>query len=153
VHHVAIHTRNMQRMLDFYTKALGFRPVAEFQWDDDAQIDEIIDLDRSAARAVMLNAGNVHVELFEYTRPAAREAEPLRPSDHGYTHFCLEVTDIEAEWERLSKSGMTFRRRPIDMGDVKAIYGKDPDGNIIELQQIFPADHEFAFDRLNLAKA
>jgi len=151
VHHLAIHARDIERMIDFYTGAFGFRLVSRFEWDGDKPIDDIVGLEGSAARAAMLNAGNVHIELFEYSKPDARDAEPLRPSDRGYTHFCLEVTDIEAEWERLSKLGMDFRRRPVDLGEVKAIYGKDPEGNIIEVQQILPSDHEFAFDRLNLA--
>ena len=153
VHHVAIHARDIEAMIAFYTEALGFRLAARFEWGDDELIDDIVGLKGSAAKAAMLNAGNVHIEVFEYARPAPPEAEPLRPCDRGYTHFCLEVTDIEAEWERLSRLGLTFRRRPVDLGDVKAIYGKDPEGNIIEIQQILPADHEFAFDRLRLPPA
>ena len=61
----------------------------------------------------------------------------LQPFDKGYTHFCVDVTDIEQEYERLKGLGMTFSQPgPIDVGHVKSIYGRDPEGNLIEI----PAD-------------
>src|SRR3546814_5850668 len=64
----------------------------------------------------------------------------LDPYDKGYTHFCVDATDIELEYERLKKIGMTFSQPgPIDVGHVKSIYGRDPEGNLIETQQT--ADH------------
>ena len=55
------------------------------------------------------------------------------PSDLGYPHFALEVKDVEAEHKRLSEAGMSFVGPPVDVGSQKAVYGRDPFGNIIEL--------------------
>jgi catechol 2,3-dioxygenase-like lactoylglutathione lyase family enzyme len=105
-------------------------------WRDNPVIDRVIGLEGSAARTVMLKAGNCYLEVFEYAQPAARDGAPLRPCDRGYTHFALDVTDIEQEYDRLAAAGMEFMHdRPGDFGDIKAVYGKDPDGNIIEIQQ------------------
>jgi hypothetical protein len=43
---------------------------------------------------------------------------------------------------------MTFNdRKPVDMGHVKTLYGRDPEGNVIELQQT--AQHcDFRLDKL-----
>ncbi len=47
-----------------------------------------------------------------------------------------DVTDIEMEFERLRTVGMTFGEpSPLDVGHVKSIYGRDPEGNVIEIQQ------------------
>lgn len=137
VHHFAVNVRDFERMLRFYNQAFSFVPCrGEFNWKDEPRIDHIIDVPNSAARSVMLKAGNCYIELFEYTAPPPESARPLRPYDRGYTHLCVETNDMESDIERLRKCGMTFTDREfIEMNDVKAIYGYDPEGNIIELQQ------------------
>jgi catechol 2,3-dioxygenase-like lactoylglutathione lyase family enzyme len=140
IHHVAIHTPNFDKMLKFYQDAFGFAPNApESAWKDSPLLDTTIDVKGSASRVVLLKAGTCYLELFEYSAPKGRTDGPLRPFDHGYTHFCVAVTDINAECERLKMLGMTFPAAPQDLGEIVAIYGKDPDGNIIELTEAQPS--------------
>lgn len=147
VHHFAIHVHDMDRMLRFYKEAFGFEVVGEpFSWADDEFIDRIVDVKNSAARGAMLRAGTCYIEMFQYRAPQPTVSQPLQPYDKGYTHFCVDVTEIEQEFERLKGLGMTFSQpAPIDVGHVKSIYGRDPEGNLIELQQTqtscdFPLD-------------
>jgi catechol 2,3-dioxygenase-like lactoylglutathione lyase family enzyme len=142
IHHVTVHVRDLDRMKQFYIDAFGFESLGyDASWANNPDIDEIVDVPGSAARSIMLSAGNCYLEIFQYNAPAPDDAmRPRKPYEHGYTHFCVDVTDIEAEVERLSKLGMSFTRRggqgkPIDVGIVKAIYGQDPEGNLIELQE------------------
>jgi catechol 2,3-dioxygenase-like lactoylglutathione lyase family enzyme len=156
IHHVAIHVRDLDRMIRFYRDAFGFNPISDdFTWADSPQIDEIVGLPNSSARNVMLRAGNCYIELFQYLAPPPGSSQPLNPQDHGYTHFCVDVTDAPAEVERLAKLGMTFDRphgpgQAVDVGFVKAIYGRDPEGNIIEIQE---TSEDCLFDHHNLPKA
>jgi catechol 2,3-dioxygenase-like lactoylglutathione lyase family enzyme len=142
VHHVAISTPDLDRLAAFYIDVCGFEPVMTTSWENRPIIDRIIGLDRSAARQVMLRAGNAYLELFEYSSPMGTPADPDRnPSTHGYTHFCLDVTDIDAEYQRLRAAGMQFHSPPpttdeLGGSGLRAIYGRDPDGNIVELQEI-----------------
>lgn len=149
IHHIALNTPNFDRMLAFYRDLLGFQPVIdEVRWADAELADRAVGLKDSVARTVMLKAGTCYLELFEYSAPAPRPGEPLRPCDHGYTHFCLDVTDIRAEYARLSAGGMRFAHtEPVDFGTVRAVYGKDPDGNIVEIQET-DTDHAFALEQL-----
>jgi catechol 2,3-dioxygenase-like lactoylglutathione lyase family enzyme len=155
IHHVAISTPNLDRLAAFYTDVIGFTPVMETAWADRPLVDRMIGgYDRSAARQVMLQAGNAHLELFEYSSPTPTPANPDRtPADHGYTHFCLDVVDIDAEYERLSAHGVTFNSAPPtvqEMGGVarlRAIYGREPDGNIIELQEVLDTSIPFALEQ------
>jgi catechol 2,3-dioxygenase-like lactoylglutathione lyase family enzyme len=137
IHHVAVHVRDMDRMLRFYKAAFGFEVVGEaFEWRDSDFIDRIVDVPKSAARGAMLRAGTCYMEIFQYAEPAPNVTRALQPFDKGYTHFCVDCTDIEQEYERLRALGMTFSQPgPIDVGHVKSIYGRDPEGNYIELQQ------------------
>ncbi len=142
IHHVAICTPDLDRLAAFYTDVIGFREVMNTSWSDRAIIDRIIDLPGSAARQIMLQAGNAYLELFEYHSPPPRSADPDRtPASHGYTHLCLDVVDIDAEYDRLSANGMTFHSPPptseeLGNGRLRAIYGRDPDDNIVELQEV-----------------
>lgn len=149
IHHVAVHVRDLDRMLKFYNEAFGFELVGEeFGWKDDEFLDRIVDVPGSAARGAMLRAGYCYMELFQYSAPEPESTRPLQPYDKGYTHFCVDVTDIDSEFERLKKVGMTFNEpAPIDVGHVKTIYGRDPEGNLIEIQQT--AEHcDFRMDKL-----
>lgn len=147
IHHAAISTGNLERMLAFYRDLLGFRVLFDFAWPAGTSVaDRITGLEQSAARAVMLHAGNAVIELFEYTSPVPRPGDPRRPvCDHGITHICLDVTDLDAEYARLSAAGMTFHCPPQDLGmDLRTTYGRDPDGNVIELQEVLSADSPIA---------
>lgn len=137
IHHVAVHVHDLDRMIRFYKDAFGFEIVGEaFSWSNDAFIDKIVDVPGSTARGAMLRAGTCYLEMFQYTAPQPNSDQPLQPYDKGYTHFCVDATDIENEYARLKDLGMTFSQAaPIDVGHVKTIYGRDPEGNLIEIQQ------------------
>lgn len=137
IHHFAINVHNFDRMVQFYRDAFGFEVVGEpFEWQNDEFIDKIVDVPGSAAKGAMLRAGTCYFEIFQYSEPQPESDSPLNPYDKGYTHFCVDVTDIEEEYERLKGLGMTFSQpAPIDVGHVKSIYGRDPEGNLIEIQQ------------------
>ena len=137
INHVGISTPDIERLGRFYTELLGFEEVFRLNWEvGDKALDSITGLRDSSARIMMLRAGNACVELFEYATPPPRPGDPDRPvCDHGVTHICLEVTDIEAEYERLCAAGMRFHCAPQAVGDLLATYGRDPDGNVVELLQ------------------
>lgn len=157
IHHVSIHVRDLDAMARFYCEAFGFEDTGfRGGWEVSPEIDEIVGVYGSSAASRMLIAGNCYLELFHYTRPdPVDSAAPCEPYRNGYTHFCVDVTDIEAEAERLASLGMTFDRphgqaKPVDVGIVKAIYGRDPEGNLIELQETAPGCD---FDVRHLPKA
>lgn len=152
IHHVSIHCRDLDRMMRFYEQAFGFELVGEaFEWANEPVLDALIDVPGSAARGAMMRAGSCYIEMFEFAAPAPASSEPLSPFDKGYTHFCIDCTDIDEEYARLLGLGMTFGApAPIDMGHVKSVYGRDPEGNVIELQET-AAHCDFRLDKLPIA--
>ena len=68
-----------------------------------------------------------------------RSPNPLNRCDHGITHICLDVADIDAEYEWLKSAGMTLHCPPQGMGGLRATYGRDPDGNVVELFEVTDA--------------
>ncbi len=145
IHHTAISTPDADRLLAFYRDVLGFRVVWDTAWTDDARLDRILELPDSAGRVVMLRAANALLELFEFVRPRPTPQSADRPvCDHGVTHIALDVTDIDAEYRRLRDAGMRFHAPPVLMDGfaVRTTYGRDPDGNVIELQEILDPDSD-----------
>jgi catechol 2,3-dioxygenase-like lactoylglutathione lyase family enzyme len=142
VHHVAISTRNLTRLREFYCGVLGFEPVMEAEWkpgtEEGARADHAINLKNSAAKAAMVKKGDVIMELFEYSSP---EPKPIpsdwKVCDHGYTHIALLVDDLDGEYERLKKAGMTFHAPPGEgVSGMRGLYGHDPEGHVIEILEI-----------------
>ena len=136
VHHTSITTADRDRLVAFYRDLLGFEVVSESEWSGgNPAADTIFGLKDSAVRMAMLRASNAYLEIFEFARPEGRPADPDRPvCDLGVTHICLCVSDIQAEYARLSAAGMRFHCPPQAAGAVgAATYGRDPDGNIVEL--------------------
>jgi catechol 2,3-dioxygenase-like lactoylglutathione lyase family enzyme len=142
LHHASITTKNLDRLREFYCSQFGFVEVLASEWaGDNPTADAIFGLPGSAVRMVMLRADNAFLELFEFAHPQGRAGDPLRPvCDAGYTHICIAVDDIDADYARLTAAGMTFNCPPQNArGLGRATYGRDPDGNLVELIQLDPA--------------
>lgn len=147
-HHVAIATRDLERLSRFYCEQFGLKVLYRGAWQPgNVGLDAMVGLQASSADLVVLSAGGFHLEIFQYHTPAGREADANRPvCDSGITHFCMQVADIDGEYARLSRAGMRFHcpPAPANAGQRhRATYGRDPDGNVIELIEILAADHPF----------
>ncbi len=93
IHHTAISTGDFERSLRFYRDLLGFEVVYSSSWEKGTETtDRIVGLKDSAARIAMLKAGNACIELFQYSSPTPKPAEPMRPvCDHGITRGAQEL--------------------------------------------------------------
>lgn len=137
LHHTAISTPNIERAKTFYCELLGFELFKEFSWQQgDIVADRILGVSDTAAKAALLRHGNSYLELFQFLSPEQPEISTQRRPTHkqGITHICLQVDDIVSEYERLREAGMEFHCEPQDLDtDAPCTYGRDPDGNVIEL--------------------
>jgi len=134
-HHAAISTPNLERCIDFYTRVIGGEVAWTFGWPQGTpEADEVTGLENSATNAAMLKIGETFLEVFEFSAPVAEPRRSMRPvNQHGITHICLEVEDIQAEYERLKAAGMAFNCAPKTQDGSSMVYGRDPDGNVLEL--------------------
>jgi catechol 2,3-dioxygenase-like lactoylglutathione lyase family enzyme len=134
-HHAAISTPDLARSVRFYCDLFGCTVEREFGWPAGIpEADALTGLRNSAARAVMLKLHDSFLEIFEFSSPTPQPGNPDRPAcDHGITHICLAVQDSQAEYARLKAAGMRFHAPPQAQDGGFVTYGRDPDGNIVEL--------------------
>ncbi len=134
-HHAAISTPDLDAFLAFYCDVLGCEVAWTFGWEAGSdEADAVTDLRGSAARAAMLKLGDSHLEVFEFSAPAAAGQNGERQAnEHGLSHICLQVADIHSEYKRLKKAGMRFHCPPQAQDTGFVTYARDPDGNIVEL--------------------
>lgn len=142
VHHCSISTPDRDRLVRFYTDLIGAELVFSFGWEKgSAEPDTIVGLRDTSAVVAHLRLGNCMIEIQEYRSPVGRSREGDRPvNDHGLSHLCLDVVDLDAEFDRLRVAGVKFQSSPVQVDYVKAVYTRDPDGNILELQEILDPD-------------
>lgn len=139
VNHVALSVPNMDQALAFYCDLLGFRKLSEAGWTAGTEsADRILAVENTSARVCHIGMPNLLMELFEFGNCKPEAQNPRRPVvDHGITHICLAVTDLDDEYARLRAAGMEFHSAPTEVGipDVRTVYGRDPFGNVVEFEE------------------
>lgn len=150
-HHVGISTADLDRSVAFYCDLFGFQKVFDFQWSPGvAAFDRMMALRGTAARVAMLRTGSSFLEIFEFAVPRPPPQDPNQPvSDYGFNHICIAVDDAAAECRRLETLGLRLHCSPIKSElPVTGTYGRDPDGNVIEILEICDPRHPFNFPAL-----
>jgi glyoxylase I family protein len=137
MNHVGISVTNLERALAFYQEMFRMEVLGQSAFDGEPY-EQVLALSGATGKAALLRSadGNFQLELFEFDYPQPSCSDPNRPvCDHGITHFCIEVADIEREYERLRLAGTRFHCPPVIFPRTgnKATYGRDPDGNVFEL--------------------
>jgi len=151
IHHVSIAVSDLDAMLGFYRDLIGLsvRNIASVERTG-PEFQAVVGMADAAFRGAWLRAGNVEIEFFQYTHPVGRPVEPRPACDAGIRHLCFDVTDIQAEHARLRAAGVVFLSEPqyLNAG-VWSVYARDPEGNIVELQEILP---DSAMERISTFK-
>lgn len=122
VHHIAIICTDYQRSLEFYTKVLGLRIMAEHYRKERQSHKTDLALDNSYV-----------VELFSFPNPPHRLS---RPEATGLRHLAFEVDNVEEALIELDGKGIRHEDIRIDeFSGKKFAFLEDPDGLPIELYE------------------
>lgn len=134
--HVSVTTPDLDRAVAFYEALTGATARRSGRLGPNPKIDHLTRLDGAVVSGAWLQVGNLQLELWQYHEPASRGVDRDRAlSDPGYSHFAFEVDDLRGERERAERLGMEFQGEPVSTAGMTATYGRDPDGNVIELIQ------------------
>jgi catechol 2,3-dioxygenase-like lactoylglutathione lyase family enzyme len=142
IHHVSLATTDIDRFLKFYGDLMGAKVRGVFPLKPGANkpLETVVGMDDIEGDAAGLSVANMKIEVFCYRSPKPRPGERRPACDVGIRHICFDVKDIFGEYERLKAAGVDFISPPQPLEGVGCIscYLYDPDGNIVELQEILP---------------
>ena len=138
INHVGVSTGNLRRLVAFYIDHFSAEVLGEFSWDESCtELITRLGIDAVSGRLMLLGFAGTKLEIFQFgVRNAAAARSTRSVAMPGFSHICFEVDDCEAEYRRLKDAGMRFHGPPLVMpsGGIFT-YGRDPDGNIVELLQ------------------
>ena len=122
VHHIAIICSDYRRSLDFYTRILGMRVIAEHYREE-----------RQSYKTDLALGDDYVVELFSFPSPPAR---PSHPEAAGLRHIAFQVSNLQEAIAELEKNEVLHEAVRIDEFTGKQfVFFADPDGLPIELYQ------------------
>lgn len=137
-HHYGVTVSDLEESLAFYRDTLGLDVVSrghiEQGSEDSRKFTDFVDVPDVDVEVVFLDAGGCQVELLRYHNPEGENVnEGVSNNDHGASHFCLQVDDIDEVHETLSDD-VEFVHEPVTLSKgVRVAYMYDPDGNVVEL--------------------
>jgi catechol 2,3-dioxygenase-like lactoylglutathione lyase family enzyme len=136
---------DLPRSETFYTRAFGFRRVADLHYTDAAHA-RLLGVEGARIHALRLRLGDdeIEIEIDQYVSAVAGTGRPYpadsRSPDRWFQHFAIVVSDMDAAYRQLRKLPFKSisRRGPQALpGGVRAFKFRDPDGHPLELLQ-FP---------------
>ncbi len=113
---------DQDKALSFYTETLGFlkkteMPAGEFKWLTVVSPED---------------PDGVELLLEPSNHPAVKPFRDAIVAD-GIPYTSFAVGDVQAEYERLSASGVKFVQQPTSMGPVTTAVFDDTCGNLIQI--------------------
>jgi len=138
LNHIGMSVKDLNRSVAFYRDLLSMEVLIAPQPFSGKIYETIMAISGVAGKVAVLKKGSVEIELFQFSTPCpSGGSEPRRVCEHGISHFCIEVSNIESEYRRLKDAGVVFHCAPQNFQDAAlATYGRDPDGNIFELLEM-----------------
>ena len=139
--HVHLRVADLDRSLAFYRDALG--ATVRFRYLNKAG---------EPIGCYFALGENTFIEVFDHAdahrrsnspKPLEPLEEPRDPWLMRYNHFCLQVEGLDAYVALLESRGVTVTGRKTGNDRSRQAWVKDPDGNLIELQEYTTQSRQF----------
>lgn len=120
----SIFVDDQEKALQFYTQTLGFLKKTEIHLGEHRWLTVVSPEQPNGVELVL--EPNAHPAVPPFQAALLADGIP-------WTSF--SVTDVEAEYERLTAIGVEFTQPPLDMGGLVTAVFHDTCGNLIQLAQ------------------
>ena len=123
VHHIAIICSDYQRSLDFYTKTLGLRVIAEHYRAA-----------RDSYKTDLALGDDYVVELFSFPNPPPRTTNPEAA---GLRHLAFATSELDSAVSELVRVGIPHEPLRVDEFTGKRFFFlRDPDDLPVEIYEV-----------------
>lgn len=140
--HANIIAKNWKLLSEFYIKVFNCKIKPPERKLAGSWLDNATGLKNAALEGVHLllpghGDNGPTLEIFSYQEMHA--CEPMMANNTGLTHIAFEVHDVDRTLDMAIKNGGRLlgnvTKKTIDgLGDLKFVYFRDPEGNIVEIQ-------------------
>ncbi|MEM1121387.1 MAG: VOC family protein [Bacteroidota bacterium] len=140
--HTNIISDDWRQLADFYTKVFNCQPVPPIRNQQGDWLDNGLGLKNAHLQGVHLRLpgwgdNGPTLEIYSYNK--MEDKLPTVPNRKGYGHLAFEVDNVAEVLGKLlesggSKQGAISGKKVKGVGYITFVYAKDPEGNIIELQ-------------------
>ena len=163
IDHVAIMVSDLEKSLHFYRDLLGLEVVSPEEHNG-GPISQMTALPKVHMREYRLRApgginGHTRNEGPGFTFDLIQWLNPLSPRQRfpihhvPSAHICFGVENVPATYERLKAAAVEFVSPPVRFsgeGEWHVLFFYDPDGNLLELNEIDTGSqvvHKFDWDK------
>ncbi len=140
--HTNIAARDWKRLSDFYIKVFNCKEKLPERNLSGDWLDQATGLTNARLAGIHLllpghGASGPTLEIFTYKDGCERKL--IMANCTGYTHIAFEVDDVETTLKNALNNGAKLlgkvtEKKIENVGALKFVYFRDPEGNIIEIQ-------------------
>ncbi len=140
--HTNIVAKDWKRLSAFYIKVFNCKEIPPVRNLSGDWLDQATGLKNAGLAGIHLllpghGASGPTLEIFTYED--TRKSELVMANSTGYTHIAFEVEDVESTLKNALNNGARLLGKVTEkiienVGTLKFVYFRDPEGNIIEIQ-------------------
>lgn len=143
INHVGLSVKNLDVTLAFYQQATGYQLLSRESVSNSTSADTLFGIQDVGYEIAVLEGPNMLFELIEFKHNANKPVSKMPVFGPGMTHTCFQSASSDSGYDKFVRAGADMLSRgsePVDMGGygVTYAYAYDPDGNMIELEQLDP---------------
>ena len=147
--HVSFSSADVDRLADFYATVFAQTASKSTRLGPNHRLDAVSGMKDTEFKAAWIPAGNMQVEVIQYFQPATvPHHSPRALTDAGYSYVCLEVADLACAAAHMLASGATQSPSLAAISGRNRYFCVDPDGNILLLLALEPAEQACAIAAL-----
>jgi len=140
--HTNISARDWKRLADFYIKVFGCRvkpPERNLSGDWLDRATGLTNAKLSGVHLLLPGHGDNGPTLEIFTYEDTNESVVMMANHTGFTHIAFEVDDVDATLKTALENGAEMlgqvtEKEIENVGTLKFVYFRDPEGNTIEIQ-------------------
>ncbi len=143
INHIGLSVQDLDRMLHFYQTATNFKLLKREKVQHNVRADALYARKNISFEVAILQAPNMLLELTEFHQPPSHTTATMKmpPQGPGMTHTCFQTPSWISGYHKFRSIGADMLSRgdgPVDIGGygVTYAYAYDPEGNMLELEQL-----------------